>query len=417
MSYHVYVLTLALAFRVVWALIVPVVPVSDSVVYDTMARHIAMGHGASLQPLNTPEDKINHSAYWPVGAPAIFAAAYAIFGFHYWPVVIINIMANLATIWLVMLMTEVWLSRNHSLVAGLLLALWPSQIQFSTVIASEHLFGFFIMLAIYCWVRFGERSWMTCAAVGVSLAVACLIRPTALLVPGLLFITSLPYRKDWLRMIAGLSLSAAVMVASILPWSFYNQSQFGQFVLISTNGGPNLWMGNHPGTRGGYTPLPDEVRGKSEIERNQYLSGLAKAYIRKEPFEFVTRTLVKLVRLHERESIGVSWNEEGISAVLGSGAIIFLIKLITNIYWWLMLVLGIAGLWLYGKSSGLLHLFAFAPFVFWGYFAAVHAVIVIQDRYHFPSIPFIAVLASIPIMTAIGMRYGLRLDSKPLTGA
>ena len=34
----------------------------------------------------------------------------------------------------------------------------------------------------------------------------------------------------------------------------------GEFVLIATNGGPNLWMGNHPGADGTYTALPDDAR-------------------------------------------------------------------------------------------------------------------------------------------------------------
>ena len=37
------------------------------------------------------------------------------------------------------------------------------------------------------------------------------------------------------------------------------------------------------------------------------------------------------------------------------------------------------------------------PLVLWAYFAILHAAIVSQDRYHFPSIPFIAILSSLGV--------------------
>jgi len=41
----------------------------------------------------------------------------------------------------------------------------------------------------------------------------------------------------------------------------------------------------------------------------------------------------------------------------------------------------------------------------WGYFAFVHAVTVGADRYHFPSIPFIAMLAGCALTLARRRRF------------
>jgi hypothetical protein len=41
----------------------------------------------------------------------------------------------------------------------------------------------------------------------------------------------------------------------------------------------------------------------------------------------------------------------------------------------------------------------------WGYFAFVHAVTVGADRYHFPSIPFIAMLAGYALTLARRRRF------------
>ena len=58
--------------------------------------------------------------------------------------------------------------------------------------------------------------------------------------------------------------AAAAIAATIAPWSIRNNAVFGEFVLLSTNGGPNLWMGNNPDSTGFYMPLPSSVDGLSE---------------------------------------------------------------------------------------------------------------------------------------------------------
>jgi 4-amino-4-deoxy-L-arabinose transferase-like glycosyltransferase len=388
----------AILVRIAWTVTVPVLPLSDAVIYDRMAKHIALGHGPSLQPLQTPVDQIVHTAYWPVGASAIYGGLYKLFGFSDWPIVTINILANIATIYLAMWLTERWFSRKHALITGLILAFWPAQIMFSTVPASELLFAFFMMAALVTWETVVHKKILRPTATGVLLAAACLIRPTALLVPGLLGLCSLLKGGDHAKvrnLVSGVIVCGLTMLLCILPWSFYNKSQFGQFVLISTNGGPNFWMGNHPGTNGGYTRLPNEVRGMNEIQREQYLKREALGYIRVEPFAFIRRSIIKAFRLHERESIGVSWNEDGLRTRFGSETIIFGIKLIANVYWWVALALAIGGvaytIFLQPRRFKTL----LVPLLFWGYFTAIHAITVIQDRYHFPSVPFIAMLAAI----------------------
>ena len=43
----------------------------------------------------------------------------------------------------------------------------------------------------------------------------------------------------------------------------------------------------------------------------------------------------------------------------------------------------------------------------WGYFAAVHAVTQASDRYHLPSVPYIAILAGLALAEA-WQRYARR---------
>ena len=55
--------------------------------------------------------------------------------------------------------------------------------------------------------------------------------------------------------------------------------------------------------------------------------------------------------------------------------------------------------------------FSSPPIVLWAYFAALHAVIVVQDRYHFPCLPFIGILAAFAvceIWKCMGARNALK---------
>lgn len=397
-----WIIGLAIAVRVGWGLLIPVAPMSDPAAYDTMAQHLAAGHGYSLQPFTENPDEVTPTAYWAVGAPAAYAACFALFGHTYAPIVAVNLIANVLTIALLMKLAARWTSGKHAAVAGVCLALWPGQVTFVTVMASELLFAFGMVAVIYAWSRSDWNAWWRVPLVGVLLGLTCLVRPTALLFPVLLIIISVAQREGFVKPVVQSAVAAMVMVAVVLPWSLRNERVLGEFVLVSANSGANLWMGNHPGTDGAYAVLPPEAVAMSEIERDVYLKQIAKDYIKAEPLAFVQRTVVKAVKLHDRETIGILWNERGIEQRFGDASLVGPLKYASTGYWWLMFGGGLAGmliLWFRGGAVRGFFAMLFHPaVVFWGYFLSVHAVVVIQDRYHWPSVPFIAVLAALPLV-------------------
>ncbi len=120
---------------------------------------------------------------------------------------------------------------------------------------------------------------------------------------------------------------------------------------------------------------------------------MAMTYIRQYPGQFVVRSLKKLVRLHDRQSIGVVWNLEGLSLHLNEAGI-FLVKLASNLYWWLALALAGGGVVQLAKIRGFLSTILQPAVFFWLFFAFLHAVIVVTDRYNIPMVPPIAILAA-----------------------
>ncbi len=385
---YVTILAIALLFRVTWVVVVPVIPVSDAGRYDTFARSLATGDGYV--------NDAGPTAYWPVGPSFLFSLLYRVLGWEhagrYLPIAMLNVALGTATVALTMTLARRWFSRDAALGAGLLLALWPSQIEFSTVLASETPFIFLMLAALTIWCAKRPQVWLRGALAGVALAAACYMRPTALLLPAVFGLSRLvSHPRDRFATLGGTAAMAGVVIALVLPWALRNQRVFGEFVPISTNGGVNLWMGNNPETTGFYQAFPGDGF-TNEADRDRQARDQAIEYISAHPLAFLGRSVVKFIRLHERETIGVHWNIEGLQRRF-SPAAISAIKWAGNLYWWAMLLLAIVGIVRLVLNRRFTAWIALPPIVIWVYFAVVHAVTVIQDRYHFAFIPCIAILA------------------------
>ncbi len=396
--YYRWILVAAFVLRLIWAIAVPVEPVSDSNAYDTFAKNLA-----NCQ--NYGWDCDNPTAYWPVGTSFIYALLYRTFGHHYAPIVGLNLLLGLATIWLSMYLAERWFNRRVAVITGVLLALWVSQIQFVTVLASEPIFTFLIVAALALWEAKGIRFFLKAVLLGVVLAAASYVRPTALLAPVLLMFLRYMKTKEILRSLASAVIMLTVMALLIAPWTLRNAQAFGRAVTISTNGGANLWMGNNPASSGGYMDLPPETKGMNEAERDRYLKDLAIAHIKERPDLFAIRTVKRVVDTYSRESIGVAWNETGLSRRYGNW-ILLPLKILNQLYWLPVLGLSLIGVFLCIQLNGWLAAMSNPSILFWGYFTAVNAVIVAQDRYHFPSIPMIGMLAAAALIYLLDQMRG-----------
>jgi hypothetical protein len=388
--YYLWITLLAIGLRIIWSIAVPVIPVSDSAAYDKFAQNLAncQNYGWNC---HTP------SAYWPVGTSFVYAILYRLFGQSYTPIVLFNLVLAGITSVLAMRLAEQWFGRRVAALTGILLAFWCSQIQFTTVLASEQLTIALTLMVLAVWEYEHLNLWSRAAIVGMILAAACYVRPTAGLIPVLLLILRYLSTRKVKENILATGIMLAVMGLLIAPWSIRNTQAFGQFVTISTNGGANLWMGNNPASNGGFMELPPETRGMNEAERDKYLKSLAIDHIKDQPFLFAKRTVQRLITTYDRESIGVAWNEPGLVTRYGTG-ILMPLKVLNQLYWLPMLGLGLIGAILLGMQRGWTAALFHPTILFWGYVTAIHAVIVAQDRYHFPAIPMIAMLAAFALI-------------------
>ncbi len=381
------ILAVGMTLRILWALLVPVVPISDSAAYASFARTL-VEHGVYGWTADQP------TAYWAVGPAAVTAATFLIFGIdNYTGVVILNLIAGAMTIVLVYRLAVIWYDTRTAQIAALLIALWPNLIFFSSTLASELWFIALTLAGLWFHERPDGRPWLNLLMCGVIWGLACYMRPVILLLPVALALVALPDGpRAWLRAGIRATVVVVLIVAVVAPWTMRNARIFGEPVMVSTNFGPNFWMGNNPQSNGGYMPLPDRVGGMSEPERARLLKEEAKAYIQSDPGAFVLRTLQKVVKLHTRETIGIVWNQEFLQDRIG-GAGMLVLKLLSTGYWLALLALALVAIGLRFLQSPL-HALFHPAIAAWAYFTALHAIIVVEDRYHMPSSPFIALLAA-----------------------
>ena len=372
------VLLLALTLRLMWAWLVPVVPFSDGEAYDAFARTLVQ-HGTFGWTASEP------TAFWPPGTTFLHAALFAVFGIRYEPLIALNIALSLGIMWVTARLAARFWGQRAALLSALILAIWPTLVIYPTILASELPFLFLILLALDIWSRPALRPIPRALLAGFLLGFAALVRPQALLLPlvyaaGQVLTTGVTLRAlvDQIRCVA---VAGVVMAVVIAPWTWRNHQLFGEPVLISTNGGVTLWMGNTLGTDGSFMSPPEEYYRLPENERARILGQKAKDFILEDPAAFVVRAVRKLLILYTNESTGVGWNSLGIRQVFGEPWELRL-KRTTQATWAVICLLGVTGIWSSVRMSGLLKTLFCPIMLSILYFTAIHMVVVSQERYH-----------------------------------
>jgi 4-amino-4-deoxy-L-arabinose transferase-like glycosyltransferase len=379
---------LALALRLLWAWIVPIAPESsDPKAYDALAWNLATTNEYGW----APGARVSH---WPPGASFLYSLAYRIFGHVYPPIALINALLGAGLVLMAAVLAQRWFGRQAARWAALLLAVWPGMIQYTTLLASELPSTFLLVGAVLLHDLWSTRTAGTAAlkglATGTVVGAATYVRVEILLLPAVLALSwRIAGRRLGLEVLtAALALATAFVL--VAPWCIRNTHLHGQVAFLSTSVGADLWMGNKPDSTGGYVPIP-ELPGLSYIEKEHFLRDEAMRFVAEDPIGFVVRSLYKAVRMHDSDTTGIHWNADALERVF-SPALVTALKLATQAFWLVLLAGAGAGAILLLRSRRLAAL-GHPTLAFWAYITAVHAVaIALQDRFHFPINPFLAIL-------------------------
>lgn len=368
--------------RILWISLIPTEPVSDSLFYHLTASSIAEGKGYQYEGKPT--------AYWPVGYPAILGTLYAIGGNN----IIIAKIANVIFSFGIMLLSyKISIQFFKSKVVGAvtlgLASFYINHIVYCSLLFSELSFLFFLMLAIFVFLKFDSKSSRVLS--GILWGIACLIKPIIFLLP---IVVILSTNKNVSRKtLNAISIVYIAIMITIFPWLWRNFKVFDHFVFISNNGGINLLIGNNPYATGEYlwnekiSHLPGII--DKEYERNLAAQKYALSYMSEHPLRTIELAWLKFYHLYKSDLDGLYLNQNALTSNLNQ-CYHFLFKSLRRyaiIYYWLI----IFSFLLLITNSLLKNKFNIPKLgiIITVYFTICYMIFFGNMRFHFPMMPWL----------------------------
>jgi hypothetical protein len=363
--------------------------------YLAIAKHLVAGEGYSIGKLLTYYS-VGHlvptAARSPVPVLA-FAGALWLFGSHwYYPLLLfawcLSGVVAAAAYWIAVRASgRQWLG----VWTGVVFAGYLSEMFITTTyaIASEPLFAALLALYLVLLIRAGDDGRVrTAALAGVALALATLTRPTVLW----LCVVSVAWILYRLRT-RGVALAiafTAIFAALQVPWVVRNYRVFGEPLVTTTLGGFVLYRHNGMIEEGkytvGYTHAEFEPKVRrlaaasgrplesfSETELSDLLYAEGRRIIQTYPWRYVKLSALRTIWIWYNENSG-----RGLYAV--QNFLIYLLALLGTFYAL--------------RTREPIYLLLLAHIA---YFVAVHSAINVQYRFICPLMPYMILLAGLPV--------------------
>ncbi len=395
-SWALGVFVVALALRLAYAAFAEPPPISDGIHYDRLARNLVAGRGYAEDGVPT--------AYRPVGYPAAIAYFYLFFGPRYFPIIIFQSILGAATALFLTLLAREFVTDAPARVAGAVIALCPSQVAYAARLFPAVLLVFLVVAAAFVFVK--ARGLWGALGAGLLTAAATLVAPVLMVLPAAAFACDLFRGAGLKRALARGAVVAGVAALAVAPWTYRNWRVFRAFVPVSTNGGLSLWVGNNPNATGTYYYPTSSINPlfmtEGELRRDRLGRELSWYFIRNERAQFLMLTVPKFVYTYGADvsafqlegiarGIEPAYSARGFAARVAqtyyalvlAGFIIGLLKCRRDI----------VGEGTYGRAplAALLAWPVALTFVYLIFFG--------QDRFHFPMLPFIAVVAAAALLS------------------
>ncbi len=223
---------------------------ADGVYYDTLAQRLAHGDGYTWA---WPDGSVTYAAHYPVGYPAILAAAYAVLGAS--PIVagLVNALIGAAAAGALHRLLLAATGRVAAYVGAVVVAVHPALVPYTSAIMTEGVTAGLVVIAAALAAgarrededreRGGGRRLAWLVSAGLALGVATLVRPQCLVLAPLLGALALGSGARARARLAAAALVAAVAVGTCLPWTARNCARMDRCALVSVNGGWNLLIG------------------------------------------------------------------------------------------------------------------------------------------------------------------------------
>jgi hypothetical protein len=405
---------LAITLRLGYAIAFSPPPTADFAEYDRLAIGLAEGKGYIWEH-GEP------TAFRAIGYPAFLGGVYWLTGNSQKAGQIANTLLGLLALWLAyQLAQQILKDETSARLALLLLAFHPNGIMYGGLLASEPL-SLVLMLAgftafscafscpdLKARARKGAGKsdqairFVFLLSAGIAFGLAALVKPQMLIIPGFLFFMPKAWQPGGKRPFWAIAGIYVVMALVILPWTYRNYKQLGEPVLISSNGGYNLFVGNSQFANGRYIwseEMEDFVESRIPLhsipvpEWSKKLGEYALEDMRQEPVETLARLPLKLLYLYAADIDGARLSLFAYEKPGAGMRFFFYSLMVLSQLWYLLVYLPLA--WVIFKkrwkklppSWGILLVpalsMSFVSLVFFG-----------ASRFHYPFLPFLVILSA-----------------------
>lgn len=359
------ILIAGLALRLLWTWTFPASTSSDGATY----LRVALGLLADGQ-----YEAAGTRAYWPPGYPFFLVPWLLVFS-PALAVLLSQLSLYLAGAAGCFKLARTLAGDRAGRFAALLFTLWPNLVAITGTPEKEAL-----ILALLPWICVGvlKRSVLAMALAGAAMGFAILVQPSLqLLLVGFLILIPLMYGWRGLYGAIVLVICAAVVIS---PWTLRNYHLFGELVLVSTNGGDNLYRANNPLADGGYTDKGEfDFSGFGEVEHDRVAKRQAIQWAAEHPVDFLELVLEKQLRFMGDDAAGV-YNTLKRGGGSDSAAIYAIVKFGSNA-WWMAIWLLIARFACTGAHERVPYRIVIWC---WLYLFALHSVFESSGKYHIP---------------------------------
>lgn len=395
------ILLSGIALRLAWIAFVHPNPTDgrfdDTAWYRVAAHFFANGDGYVNPFSGTP------TAGWPPGYPVTLGWVFGVFGEGLAQTYVLNLVLSVLTVAIVYGIALTLFDRSTALVSAAAMALWPGQIYFTSLTLSEPLFTFLFSLAVLLMLLVANVSTGRGAlilAFGIVTALATLTRGQALLLLPLALIAWGLAGYRWRPAIAWVMLAAFVVAVMLAPWVARNQHQLGSPVLIATNFGVNIWIGNHD-TATGRRNIPEPeapqpsrdgvTQPEFEVKADNLALRIGLKYIRTHPSREVELALTKVRAMYESDATALDWNSGYQRGFYPSNTTEDWLRAAANGFWFAALALACVGLiasrMRLSDTVGLLPILVLV-------WTATHLLFFGDARFHYPIVFAIALLGA-----------------------
>jgi hypothetical protein len=382
---------------------VPVDQYSDNLWYYARAVALASGQGYSEGGIVT--------AYWPPGWPGFLSLLFWLFG----PLPFVGQMANLlfAALTFVLALSlgsTIFGDKIVGRLTVLILTFYPNQIGYVPTLGTEVFYSALLLFAVFILIR--DQAPARLVLSGIVFGIASLTKAQTLFIPLVLFAVWWMSGRQRLTLLSYASKAAVVYAAMaivILPWTARNYIAFGEFVLISTNGGGTLLTGNNPSAWGDYTEndalvkqVPNDVAG--QVANDRLATSLALRWIQDNPAAFAILAPKKVWRLWAPDGESEWSYQAGFRSYDDYWILFRAARAINQLYYSCLIILFALSTVYFLRERRVLSPYAATGYILAAYFTAISIVFSGQSRFHFPLMPWIAMYAAWTLIQWAGRR-------------